>query len=57
MLSVTGSWLINYSAGFYAENLLLYAPQAQKEGIIPLPIGKNHKFNPVALGVCSVSFT
>jgi len=37
-------------AGFYAENLLLYAPQAQKEGIIPLPIGENHKFAPVALG-------
>lgn len=37
-------------AGFYAENLLLYAPQAQSEGILPLPIGKNHKFAPVALG-------
>ncbi|KAF7561545.1 hypothetical protein G7046_g2597 [Stylonectria norvegica] len=37
-------------AGFYAENLLLYAPQAQKEGILPLPIGPNHKFAPVALG-------
>ncbi|KAF2179523.1 NAD(P)-binding protein [Zopfia rhizophila CBS 207.26] len=37
-------------AGFYAENLLLYAPQAQKEGILPLPIGTNHKFAPVALG-------
>ncbi|KAF6810110.1 hypothetical protein CSOJ01_06522 [Colletotrichum sojae] len=37
-------------AGFYAENLLLYAPQAQKDGILPLPIGKNHKFAPVALG-------
>ncbi|KAL2756587.1 hypothetical protein ACRALDRAFT_2041242 [Sodiomyces alcalophilus JCM 7366] len=37
-------------AGFYAENLLLYAPQAQSEGIIPLPIGKNNKFAPVALG-------
>jgi len=37
-------------AGFYAENLLLYAPQAQKEGIIPLPIGNEHKFAPVALG-------
>ncbi|KAG8413065.1 hypothetical protein J3458_013484 [Metarhizium acridum] len=37
-------------AGFYAENLLLYAPQAQEEGILPLPIGKSHKFAPVALG-------
>ncbi|ROT39540.1 NAD(P)-binding protein [Sodiomyces alkalinus F11] len=37
-------------AGFYAENLLLYAPQAQTEGVIPLPIGKDHKFAPVALG-------
>jgi len=37
-------------AGFYAENLLLYAPQAQKEGILPLPIGEAHKFAPVALG-------
>jgi hypothetical protein len=38
-------------AGFYAENLLLYAPQAKEEGILPLPIGKDHKFAPVALGV------
>jgi len=37
-------------AGFYAENLLQYAPQAQSDGILPLPIGKNHKFAPVALG-------
>ncbi|KAF2196006.1 NAD(P)-binding protein [Delitschia confertaspora ATCC 74209] len=37
-------------AGFYAENLLLYAPQAQNEGKLPLPIGKDHKFAPVALG-------
>ncbi|KAI1818098.1 NAD(P)-binding protein [Poronia punctata] len=37
-------------AGFYAENLLLYAPQAQTDGILPLPIGKDHKFAPVALG-------
>ncbi|KAF4472426.1 Prestalk A differentiation A [Fusarium albosuccineum] len=33
-----------------AENLLLYAPQAKEEGHLPLPIGKNHKFAPVALG-------
>ncbi|KAL0933607.1 uncharacterized protein CTRU02_210406 [Colletotrichum truncatum] len=37
-------------AGFYAENLLLYAPQAKEEGVLPLPIGENHKFAPVALG-------
>ncbi|OAQ57997.1 hypothetical protein VFPPC_17049 [Pochonia chlamydosporia 170] len=37
-------------AGFYAENLLLYAPQAREEGLLPLPIGENHKFAPVALG-------
>ncbi|KAM4066111.1 nmrA-like family protein [Hirsutella rhossiliensis] len=37
-------------AGFYAENLLLYAPQAKEEGVLPLPIGSNHKFAPVALG-------
>ncbi|KAL1844875.1 hypothetical protein VTK73DRAFT_1631 [Phialemonium thermophilum] len=37
-------------AGFYAENLLLYDKQAQSEGRLPLPIGNNHKFAPVALG-------
>ncbi|KAF2256092.1 NAD(P)-binding protein [Trematosphaeria pertusa] len=37
-------------AGFYAENLLLYAPQAQKEGILPIPIGTEHLMAPVALG-------
>jgi hypothetical protein len=37
-------------AGFYAENLLLYAPQAQQEGLIPIPIGNDHLFAPVALG-------
>lgn len=37
-------------AGFYAENLLLYAPQAKEQGSLPLPVGKNHKFAPVALG-------
>jgi len=36
-------------AGFYAENLLNYTPQA-KEGSMPLPIGPNHKFAPIALG-------
>lgn len=37
-------------AGFYAENLLLYAKQAQGEGKLRLPIGEDHKFAPVALG-------
>ena len=44
---VTG--VANYSAGFYAENLLLYEPQA-KSGELPLPAGKKGKFAPVALG-------
>ncbi|EED21027.1 conserved hypothetical protein [Talaromyces stipitatus ATCC 10500] len=35
--------------GFYAENLLLYTPQAQQEGLLPIPIGKDHKFPPIAL--------
>jgi uncharacterized protein YbjT (DUF2867 family) len=37
-------------AGFYAENLLIYSEQTQKEGVLPLPIGKDHKFAPIALG-------
>jgi len=37
-------------AGFYAENLLNYAPQAQKEGLLPLPIGEDQLFAPIALG-------
>jgi len=41
--------MANYSAGFYAENLLLYEPQA-KSGELPLPAGKKGKFAPVALG-------
>lgn len=41
--------LIN-SAGFYAENLLLYNKEAQSTGKLPLPIGNYHKFAPVALG-------
>lgn len=40
--------------GFYAENLLLYAPQAQNEGTLPLPIGETHSFPPMALGVSSL---
>lgn len=39
-----------FSAGFYAENLLLYNKQAQGSGKIPLPAGDTHKFAPVALG-------
>ncbi|PMD25982.1 NAD(P)-binding protein [Hyaloscypha hepaticicola] len=45
----TGTSPVVVRAGFYAENLLNYSPQA-KEGILPLPIGPNHKFAPVALG-------
>ena len=41
------------SAGFYAENLLLYSEQARGDGVLPLPIGDMHKFAPVALGVSS----
>jgi len=38
------------SAGFYAENLLLYNKQAKDKGTLPLPIGPTHKFAPVSLG-------
>lgn len=38
------------NAGFYAENLLLYSKQAHDEGKLPLLIGEDHKFAPVALG-------
>lgn len=48
--TATGHSPVVIRAGFYAENLLLYAPQAQKEGLLPLPVGKNHKFAPIALG-------
>ncbi|KAK4233974.1 Prestalk A differentiation protein A [Achaetomium macrosporum] len=41
-------------AGFYAENLLLYTEQVRNEGILPLPIGENHKFAPIALGDISL---
>ncbi|KAF8244922.1 NAD(P)-binding protein [Wilcoxina mikolae CBS 423.85] len=37
-------------AGFYAENLLLYNKQAKDRGKLPLPMGPDHKFAPVALG-------
>jgi len=46
----TGHSPVIIRAGFYAENLLLYSRQAQEEGVLPLPIGKDHKFAPVALG-------
>jgi len=46
----TGHSPVVIRPGFYAENLLLYAPQAQEEGTLPLPIGENHKFPPIALG-------
>lgn len=42
--------VLAFSAGFYAENLLLYNKQAQGSGKIPLPAGDTHKFAPVALG-------
>ncbi|KAH6913794.1 hypothetical protein BKA70DRAFT_644335 [Coprinopsis sp. MPI-PUGE-AT-0042] len=37
-------------AGFYAENILLYNEQAKRSGKLPIPLGQNHKFAPVALG-------
>jgi len=46
----TGHAPVVIRAGFYAENLLLYSPQAMKEHVIPLPIGETHKFAPIALG-------
>ncbi|KAI9790617.1 MAG: hypothetical protein M1816_004949 [Peltula sp. TS41687] len=48
--TATGHSPVVIRAGFYAENLLLYAPQAQTEGLLPLPVGKDHKFAPIALG-------
>ncbi|PGH10063.1 hypothetical protein GX51_00330 [Blastomyces parvus] len=46
----TGHSPVVIRAGFYAENLLLYSPQAKEEGTLPLPIGKQNKFAPMALG-------
>ncbi|KAH9842455.1 uncharacterized protein C8Q71DRAFT_732941 [Rhodofomes roseus] len=37
-------------AGFYAENLLLYNKDVQKNGKLRLPVGEQHSFAPVALG-------
>ncbi|KAF7118407.1 hypothetical protein CNMCM5793_007924 [Aspergillus hiratsukae] len=48
--TMTGHSPVVIRAGFYAENLLAYAPQAKEEGYIPIPIGREHKFPPVALG-------
>lgn len=45
-----GHSLVIIRAGFYAENLLLYNKDAQKNGKLRLPIGPTHKFAPVALG-------
>ncbi|KAL4898970.1 hypothetical protein BDW74DRAFT_171816 [Aspergillus multicolor] len=46
----TGQSPIVIRPGFYAENLLIYSKQAQEEGKLPLPVGKDHKFAPIALG-------
>lgn len=48
----TGHSPVVIRPGFYAENLLLYATQMMEEKSIPLPIGENHKFAPMALQVC-----
>ncbi|KAF7587221.1 hypothetical protein BBP40_007534 [Aspergillus hancockii] len=47
----TGHSPVVVRSGFYAENLLLYSRQAQEEGVLPLPVGTDHKFAPIALGV------
>lgn len=31
--------------------MLFPEEQAQEEGILPVPLGRNHKFAPIALGV------
>ncbi|KAL2807776.1 NAD(P)-binding protein [Aspergillus granulosus] len=49
-LTSTGHSPVVVRPGFYAENLLLYSKQAQEEGVLPLPVGENHKFAPIALG-------
>ncbi|KAF7717587.1 Uncharacterized protein PECH_007595 [Penicillium ucsense] len=49
-MTSTGHSPVVIRAGFYAENLLLYSQQAQTEGMLPLPIGQDHKFAPIALG-------
>jgi uncharacterized protein YbjT (DUF2867 family) len=47
----TGHSPVVIRPGFYAENLLLYAPQILQEKVVPLPIGGNHKFAPMAMQV------
>lgn len=47
----TGHSPVIIRPGFYAENILLYTPQIQQEHSIPLPIGQDHKFAPMALRV------
>ncbi|KAK5692729.1 hypothetical protein LTR17_025323 [Elasticomyces elasticus] len=44
----TGHSLCVPRAGFYAENLFLYAVQIKEQGLLPIRIGKDHKFTPVA---------
>ncbi|KAL4749332.1 hypothetical protein BDW72DRAFT_194960 [Aspergillus terricola var. indicus] len=46
----TGHSPVVIRPGFYAENLLIYSKQAQEQGKLPLPVGKNNKFAPIALG-------
>ncbi|OJJ96344.1 hypothetical protein ASPACDRAFT_54688 [Aspergillus aculeatus ATCC 16872] len=46
----TGHSPVVVRAGFYAENLLVYSRQTQEEGTLPLPVGVDHKFAPIALG-------
>jgi len=46
----TGHSPVVIRAGFYAENLLLYAEQMRTQKVLPLPAGDAHKFAPVALG-------
>jgi uncharacterized protein YbjT (DUF2867 family) len=38
------------SAGYYAENLLLYEKDVKNNGLLRLPIGDVNSFAPVALG-------
>ncbi|KIW12604.1 hypothetical protein PV08_09882 [Exophiala spinifera] len=45
----TGHSPVVIRPGFYAENLLLYAPQLTEDKTIPLPIGEYHKFAPMAI--------
>jgi hypothetical protein len=37
-------------AGFYAENILLYAAHTQRTQRLSIPLGSTQKFAPVALG-------